>query len=315
MSSLREGAETIVNQCMKIKSDESVLVLNDANDQELIDALMDVLNEKTDQAELLEYEEPATSGTEPPADVAEKMKDFDAIIAPTLKSISHTNARQEACDAGARIATLPTINKTVWNQALQADYERVEDITEQAYDLMKDVDEIRVETPSGTELTLEIVNEKLHKDKGKVTEPGDFSNLPAGEVFTSPVKMNGKMVIDNFVVGGKGSVVEIKDNKVVAIEGDDSELTEGLNDKECAKTMAEFGFGTNPEAKPVENVLQDEKALGTVHIAFGDNTFILPDDAEGQNSCSIHWDNVCIEPTVWFDGEKVLDEGEPVFLD
>ena len=314
MSSLEQGARTIVEQCMDIQNDEEVLVVNDSNDQDLIDALMAVLNENTDKAELMEYEEPETSGMEPPEEVAERMKQVDAVIAPTNKSISHTNAREAACENGAKVATLPTINKEVWQQALLADFDRVAEITDTVYDLMKDVDEIRVKTPSGTDVTLSIVNEALHKDKGTIG-PGDFSNLPAGEVFTSPVNMNGRMVIDNLPVEGSGTEVEIKNNEVVAIDGEECEFTRGLNSNECARKMAEFGFGTNPEADPIDNVLQDEKALGTVHFAFGDNTFILPEDAEGQNPCGIHWDNVCLNPTVWFDGRKVLDEGGPVFLD
>jgi len=96
-------------------------------------------------------------------------------------------------------------------------------------------------------------------------------------------------------------------------EESSSELSEAFENIEGSRTVAEFGFGTNPEAKLIGNILQDEKVLGTVHIAFGDNSSYI--NGEKRNQCEIHWDTVCENPTVFFDGEKVLDNGEPVFLD
>ena len=82
---------------------------------------------------------------------------------------------------------------------------------------------------------------------------------------------------------------------------------------DCSRHVAELGIGTNPEAELIGNVLQDEKVFGTVHIAFGDNTSYMPEKHEKCNSCDIHWDTVCESPTVYFDSEKVIDEGEPCF--
>lgn len=48
---------------------------------------------------------------------------------------------------------------------------------------------------------------------------------------------------------------------------------------------------------------------------FGDNSSYVPEGDQGRVEASIHWDAICIDPTVWFDDEKVLDRGEPVFLD
>lgn len=63
---LRDGAETVITQCLDVTEDEKVLVLNDGNDQELIDALLEVLDESGANHELLEYGEPENHGEEPP---------------------------------------------------------------------------------------------------------------------------------------------------------------------------------------------------------------------------------------------------------
>jgi len=311
---LREGAETIVKQCLNVQRDEHVLVLNDSNDQELIDALMDVLEEEAGLALLKEYEEPENHGDEPPEEVAQAMKDADVVIAPTMKSLSHTDARREACACGSRVATLPTIDREIWNGALQADYEEVRKISEKVYSMLEDTEVVRIETPSGTELELDIEINTFHTDTGLIHEEGAFGNLPAGESDGASVNANGTLMVDHFVVSGEGARLEIQDNEVVAYQGEEgTDLEEGLSEIQCVKNVAEFGFGTNPEASLIGNILEDEKVLGTVHIALGDNSSYM--DGSRAVNCKVHWDAVCEEPTVWFDDEKVLDSGEPVFLE
>lgn len=313
--SLESGAKTIVEQCLEINSGEEVVVVNDGNDQDLIDVLLSVLDENGSEYEYLEYEEPDNHGEEPPERIAEALKESDVFIAPTKKSISHTQARVKACESGARGVTLPGITKEIWNTSLQADYSQVKELSEKVYRKLKNTDKVRIETPSGTDLTFEVDMDYFHKDTGIIREPGEFGNLPAGEADGATVNAEGRLVIDHmpFIQNSEDVTVEIKDNKVVAIEGESTGLQEAFSGIDGAKNIAEFGFGTNPEAKLIGNILQDEKVLGTVHIAFGDNSSYIPEGDERKVECDIHWDTVCKNPTVWFDDEKVLDKGESKF--
>ena len=315
--SLRKGAETIVNQCIKIQDDEHVLVVNDGNDQDLIDAVLEVADDEAGSTEYMEYEEPENHGDEPPQRVAEAMQKADAVIAPTNKSLTHTDARRDACDAGSRVATLPGINKEIWNTSLQADYSQVKKISEKVYTMLEETSEVRIKTPSGTDLAFEIDIDLFHTDTGMIDEAGDFGNLPAGEADGGIINVSGVLVTDHFPFAPSGTKVEIEDSEAVAIEHTDNEgsrLQEAFSSIDGARNLAEFGFGTNPEATLIGNVLQDEKVLGTVHIAFGDNSSYMPDGHDRKVNCEIHWDTVCEEPTVWFDDRKVLDQGEPTFL-
>lgn len=314
--SLREGAETVVNQCLDIKEKEEVLVLNDGNDQDLTYALLEVLDETGADYRLAEYPEPENHGEEPPEEVAEAMKEADAVIAPTLKSLSHTDARHRANEAGTRVVTMPTVTKKVWNQSLNADYDRVRDLSRKYYDLLENVSEVRIETPSGTDLTLKVDREFFEKDTGFIRNDGEFGNLPAGETDGGILDAEGILVIDHFPFAPAGTKVEIENGRAVAVEqpGEkESELAEAFENFECSRIVAELGIGTNTEAELIGNVLQDEKVFGTVHVAFGDNSTYLPEGHEKRNMCDIHWDTVCEDPTVWFDGEKVIDRGEPIF--
>lgn len=316
--SLEKGAETIVLQCLDISEDEKVLVLNDGNDQKLLDSVVTVLNQGSIEFEYLEYEEPENHGEEPPEKVSEEMKNFDVFIAPTKKSLSHTKARVEACESGSRGATLPGINQEIWKGALDTDYSRVKHLSEKVYRMLEDTEEVRIETPSGTDLEFKVDTEYFHTDTGIIHQAGGFGNLPAGEADGAPVEMNGKLVVDHlpFAEDSEGLEIRIEDNRVVETRKKaDSILRQKFEEVENSKNVAEFGFGTNPEAELIGNILQDEKVLGTVHIAFGDNTSYVPEGDTLRNECGLHWDTVCRDPTVYFDGEKVLENGEPVFLD
>lgn len=313
---IKEGAKTVVEQCMDIVEDEEVIVLNDGNDRELIDALLEVLEAVGANFSLIEYEEPENHGEEPPAEVAEAMKEADAVIAPTLKSLSHTQARHEANEAGTRVATMPTVTKKVWNQSLNADYETVRELAREYYDRLEDVSEVKIETPSGTDLKLEVDREFFEKDTGFIREDGEFGNLPAGEADGGVLDASGTLVVDHFPFAPSGTRVEIRDGEAVAVEhpGEEgSRLANEFEERECSRKVAELGIGTNQSASLIGNVLQDEKVFGTIHIAFGDNSSYFPEGHEKRNECDVHWDTICENPTVWFDGEKVIDEGEPVF--
>lgn len=313
---IRDGAETIVNQCLNVQPDEHVVVLNDANDEELLGALLNAVQDATDHVEYMTYPEPENHGEEPPERVAEAMRESDVSIAPTKKSISHTQARVKACDAGARCATLPGITKEIWTTSLLADYGEVKELSEQVYELLSDTETVHISTPSGTDLRFDVDIDYFHTDTGIIHEPGQFGNLPAGEADGGVVNAEGTLVIDHFPFAPEGTVVEIEDDRAVAVKhpgNTESELAEAFETIEGARNVAEFGFGTNPEATLIGNVLQDEKVLGTVHVAFGDNGSYVPDSDPRQVRSDIHWDTVCEAPTVLFDDTKVLDNGTPVF--
>jgi len=243
---LKEGAETIINQCLKVSEDEKVLVLNDSNDEELIESLLDVLVDQGVEHELIEYEEPESAGSEPPLPVAEEMKRADVVIAPTMKSLSHTEARKEANKNGTRVATLPEVNKQIWTTSLLADYEEVETITEKVFNLLKDSEKVRVETPSGTNLTFDVEIDTYDKDTGILESDGSFGNLPAGEPNGYPANISGTLVIDHFQFSPKTKKVEIENGEVVSIEdeeGETSELSKAFEKHPCTKKLLNSDLG------------------------------------------------------------------------
>lgn len=315
---LISGAKTIVDQCLNVDPTERVAVMHDNNDPDLIDAVVRILKEKNAQHRIVEYEEPDNHGQEPPKDAHQAMVESDVVIAPTKKSLSHTKARKQACKSGARVATLPGVNKRVWSSSLQADYAKVEQITNRVYSILEETKEVKITTPSGTNLEFKVDFSTYHADTGIIHEEGEFGNLPAGEPNGFPVEISGSLVIDHFPFAPEGTQIKIEDGEVVDLSHpkgvDSSQLELTFKNKPKVRKIAEFGFGTNPQADLIGNVLQDEKVLGTVHIAFGDNCSYLPEGDQRRNPCEIHWDTICKGPTVYFNDKLMLDQGEPIFL-
>ena len=72
-----------------------------------------------------------------------------------------------------------------------------------------------------------------------------------------------------------------------------------------ARNIAEFGIGTNDSAKLSGVLLEDEKVMGTIHIALGNNVSM-----GGSVNVPIHLDGVVKKPTVWMDGKLLMKDGK-----
>ncbi|MFU8867351.1 aminopeptidase [Natronococcus sp.] len=310
MSDLRAAAETAVRQCLALESDESCAVVTDDKREPIGEAIYEVASAVTDDAVIVRYPPGETHGSEPPEPVAAAMAGADVVLAPTSKSLSHTRARGDANEAGARVATLPGITEEVFTTGLDADYEA---IAAHSADVREQVDgagEIRVTAPAGTDITFGIGDREFLSDTGIVHEPGQMSNLPAGEVFVSPETADGTFVVDGtmrphgLLEDGQELRFEVEDGLVTEISDDEiRETVENAAEEvgDAAYNLAELGIGTNVAVTDlVGSVLLDEKAGGTVHIAIGDDAGI-----GGDVDAPIHLDGIVREPTVWADGEVV----------
>ena len=290
-------------KCMGIQPGESVLVLTDSKMDPIIpEGLVKASERAGAKALLLSIEPTGRHGAEPPEWVAEKMKEFDVIFMPTTYSLSHTKAREKASETGARIASMPGITRDIMESgAMTADYEIVSRLVEIASRFLEGK-KVHITSPSGTDVEFEIIGPPL-KDTGIFDRPGSFGNLPAGEAFVPIEKGEGKIVFDMFS-GETGVEIDVSGNRGSSpiLEKE----AEGAGKK--ALELGEFGIGANPRARVTGNILEDEKAFHTVHLAFGNNVHF-----GGKNDAPFHEDGIIIQPTVEIDGKIVMNKGEWVF--
>jgi leucyl aminopeptidase (aminopeptidase T) len=264
----------------------------------------------------LPYPAVARHGAEPDAATVEAMRACDVIIAITNYSLTHTIAAQEACDAGARIASMPGFLAQMFEGPMAVDYQRIADDSKRMALLLSESQQALITTPVGTELALSLEERSGDVDTGLVA-PGRVENLPAGEAFIAPLegKAKGKIVVTPKGYPGleeemtihftAGEVCEIQGGGHV---GDDFRLLLELPEagrQAARRNLAELGIGTNAKARSVDSVLEAEKIMGTVHIAIGDNAHM-----GGVIDADLHEDFVLWEPDLSLDGKLVIRRGE-----
>lgn len=303
---INEGAN-IVMECYGVKKGESVLIVVDTSTPVSIGkSLFESAKSIGCEAMILTMLPRTHHGEELPRPIAEAMKNADVVIAPTTFSLTHTQARINACKAGARVASMPGITESMMSSGgMTADYELVNEIAIQMNERLKSVHKIRVVADLGTDIEFDLEGCKWMMDTGFCREPGCSSNLPAGELYIAPMDANGVFVVDGSMsgLGILDSPLEftVRNRYVAGIKGKHAEKIEAMLDKvgKKARNIAEFGIGINPEARLIGNVLEDEKVGGTVHIALGDNSTFGGDVIAG-----IHLDGIITGPRILADGEE-----------
>ncbi|MGB5529214.1 MAG: aminopeptidase, partial [Ignavibacteriaceae bacterium] len=255
------------------------------------------------------------NGEEPPAAIAELMQKFDVVFCPTAKSLTHTDARRNASAKGVRIATFPGITKEVMIRGMNADYNAISKRTIKLQKILEKGKSIRVTAPAGTDISFDITGRKIIPSKGLFHAKGESGNLPTGETFLAPVEgtSNGIFVVDGSMAGlglikNANIKIEVENGYATKISGGTAaRKLKVMLDKvgKDARNIAEFGIGTNDSAKLSGVLLEDEKVMGTIHIAVGNNVSM-----GGSVNVPIHLDGVVKKPTVWMDGKLLMKDGK-----
>jgi leucyl aminopeptidase (aminopeptidase T) len=305
-----------LRDAMGLKPEETLLVVTDEIKREIGLALHEAGKELCKESILLEIKSREINGQEPPACVAEMMKMVDVVVCPTAKSLTHTDARRNAVKEGVRVGTMPGISVEIMSRCLNADFDKIIELTNHFVKKLEGVKVVRVVTEAGTNLTMPIEGRMVIPSTGVLREKGQSGNMPSGEVYLAPIEgvSNGTLVID----GSMASIGMIKTPiKVNIVDGFAEEITGGeeaerliaILDKSGrdARAVAEFGIGTNYKAILTGQILEDEKVFGTIHVAFGNNLTM-----GGTIAVNSHLDGLVKEPDVYFDDVLIMQKGKMI---
>lgn len=310
---MQRAAAVAIRQCMKVTKNETVLIVTDEPQRSVGMALWKEAKKVAKEALIIEIAPRESNGAEPPPPVAELMGMVDVILAPTSKSLTHTDARRRACEKGARVATLPGITEDSMKRTLSADYQRIARLSKKIAKILTKGKSAHITTATGTDLWLDISTRASHEDTGLTHKKGEYTNLPAGEAYLAPLegKAEGMLVVDGSMAGigllPRPLIIEVSKGYATKISGGPQAAALKRLVKPFGKAglnIAELGVGTNYKAKVTGLVLEDEKVLGTIHIALGDNTSM-----GGKVHVSSHLDGVVLSPTLEIDGKVILDNG------
>lgn len=310
---LDRAVRAVVRDCLGVAPGEEVLVVCNPVTEGLGALMRGEAQAVGADAVLAVIAERESHAAEPPGPVAAAMAAADVVLAPTVQSLSHTAARKAASEAGVRIATLPGVTEEMLVRVMSAEMGELRRRGAAVAAALDAGDEARITCARGSDLRLGLAGRTAIPDAGELGARGAFGNLPCGEGFIAPLEGTGEgtLVVDGSIAG----VGRVETPVTLTVRG--GHLTEatgtaGATLLELLTThgpdgtnVAELGIGTNERAILTGNILEDEKILGTAHVAFGASAAI-----GGTVQVPVHLDCVVLEPTVEIDGEAIVRGGE-----
>jgi leucyl aminopeptidase (aminopeptidase T) len=309
MSDLQRAAETVVGPCLGVQAGEDVVIVVDETTRAIGEALRVAAAAAGAEAVTCVMEPRAVDGQEPPAAVAAALAAARVFIAPTRRSLSHTRARKAASDAGARGATLPGVTEDMLARLMACDFPTMAARSQAVAELLTAADHAHVTCPRGSDFTVDLSGRGGIADDGALRADGAFGNLPCGEGFISPLRGEGTLVAATLASLGLAPEpvrLTVEGGRLAGASGAWGERWTALMDAAGAqgRNLAELGVGTNERATLTGNILEDEKMLGTVHVAFGASAGI-----GGTVAVPVHLDCLIEDATLDVGGTRVLSRG------
>jgi aminopeptidase len=202
-----------------------------------------------------------------------------------------------------RMGHMPGITEEMMLGSVNVDYDEMKADADSLITFLQDANKIHITTEAGTDLMLGVKGRMFIGDVG--VRAGEMCNLPCGEIYCAPLETeaNGVIVFDASI-GDIGLLknplrVSLTKGRITNFESEDVELVNKIialtNVDDDAKVIGELGIGINPSAVITGNMLEDEKAKGTAHIAFGNNEDF---SGGGNNHSQIHRDYLFYHPTI-----------------
>lgn len=315
LTKLDTASVIAIKDCMAVKKNERVLVITDEVKREIGYSLFKNAKQLGYKSLFVEMKSGKINGEEPPEEIAQLMQKFDVVLIPTAKSVTHTDARRTASKKGVRVATFPGITKEIMIRGMNADYKSISKRSIKLKKILEKGKHVRITAPAGTDIEFLITGRTAIASKGLYHKKGESGNLPTGETYNAPVEgtTNGMFVVDGSMaglglIGDVNIKIEVKDGFATKITG--GRPAKKLNDMldavgKGARNIAEFGIGTNDSAKLSGILLEDEKVMGTIHLALGNNITM-----GGTFNVPIHLDGIIKKPTVYLDGKLLMKSGK-----
>lgn len=315
---MKKIAKIIIEKCVQPSKTDGILIITDTIKKYLAKPIFEYCIAKGLDTNLMTMIPTKADGQEPSLIVSKAILAADIVIAITKWSITHTRSMVKAKEKEAKIISMPAVGEKMLKRCIPVNYAKMSELTKKIAKILTKAKKVKITSPAGTDLFLNISNFKGNVWDG-IAKKRKTVNLPDGEANIGIQNADGVLVVDGSmppdqkskwgIIGKIKNPIKltVKNGKVVKIEGKKEAeiLKKMLSDfDDSVYKLAELGTGTNPKAKLTGNVTEDEKILGTVHIALGDNTSF-----GGKNVSPLHLDGVICNSTLKLDGEIVLENG------
>jgi len=330
VGSIEEGVKQAVENCLKVKAGENVVIITDTETIEIGSAIKTAIEKIVAEVKFFVMEDFGERPINYPQAIDDAVKSADVSVYAAQGAEGELQTFRmhmlKAIEANPRLrhGHMIGITPEIMKDGMCSDYKEIQRISRLVYEKVRNAANIRVVTEKGSDFVAEF--SPLLKwiiSDGDIA-PGQWMNLPDGEVFTSPVNVNGKIVIDGCLgdfftekygsLGNTPFIIEVENGRAVkeSIRCDNEQLRDELTKylfeiDQNSHRVGEFAIGTNTGlTELIYNLLQDEKFPG-VHIAFGSP---LPGKTGAKWDSKAHVDGVIKDPTIYVGDEVLMDKGQ-----
>jgi len=311
MNKLYQAARKAVYECLKLKKGENLLLVTDKKKMQITEAIAHWAREKNGQVTTYLMTETLRPITEPTDIFKSMIRKADATMYMLDARVEEKPFRgfmvSKGVQRNGRIIMMPGITRSMMERLVNIDYKAMNTLTRKVIRKLKDCEEVHVSNSLGTDITFSVKGRKWENDNGRINKPGMHGNLPAGECYTCPVESSftGRLVISliddkkgrGTMIFEKGKMVDYKGRGVRAI-------VDTIGKDPSGYIIGEFGIGTNKGAKICRNMLEAEKAFGTVHFAIGDSYGL------GKNKSKWHFDGLVEKATLTAGRKQIIRNGK-----
>jgi len=322
---LEAGARNAVEVCLAIQPDERVALIADEASGDVAASIAAALDEVGAPWNGVMIERVANRPMQAaPAEVLQALEQADAGILCVQPQQGELSARMAIVSVverrGIRYAHMVGVTPQIMRQGMRADYRLVDRLSQRLCERMPGAERLRVETPGGTALTATFDPAYTWVKTSGLINRRYWSNLPAGEVFTTPRSVDGVFVCDGTAGDYFGPkygdlrttplTLEISGGRLQAARCARRDLEQEFwaycHTDEYSDRVGELAFGTNIALDDMIGVLlQDEKVPG-VHLAFGDP---YGSQTGAPWKSRTHIDVLTRACNVWIDDEQVISGG------
>ena len=319
------GAHNAVDVCLAIEPGERVALIADDASREVAASLEQALHDRGADARPLLIESVTTRPmAAAPREVLEALESADAGILCVQPQEGELGARMAIVSVverrRIRYAHMVGVTPRIMREGMRADYRQVDRLSQQLCERMDTARTLAVRTAGGTDFTATFDHSLAWVKTSGLINPRYWSNLPAGEVFTTPGSVDGVFVCDgtagDYFNAKYGSldktplVLEIRGGRLVSARCDRSDLERDFwaycHTDSNSDRVGELAFGTNLGLREMIGILlQDEKVPG-VHLAFGDP---YGSQTHADWASRTHVDVLTRGCDVWIDDEQVMAAG------
>jgi aminopeptidase len=322
---LMPGAHNAVDRCLRIQPDEKVTLITDLACLEIGAALARALEEHNLQFNAWVLEDLAPRPLKDmPREILDDLETSNVSIFAVRAQTNELKTRMQMTDVvnrrKIRHAHMVNIDRRVMLEGMRADFDEVDRISTQVWRMASAAKEIRATNRAGTDILGRFSPDLKWLKTSGIISPNKWGNLPGGETFTTPARVDGTFVIDGVVgdylcekygdLRDTPLTLRVENSRLMEAHSTNEQLQDEFlaycHTDENSDRVGEFAIGTNIAIRDViGNILQDEKIPG-IHIAFG-NPYAAHTGADWYSST--HIDVVGREFDIWIDGAKIMEQG------